>query len=454
MVATDRVRFLFSDARTLYDDAIEMLDQGKVRNAAEKAWGATKRATDALVLAREGEEPQPGGQARHVLLMRMRVILILVVLTVIGCTADQAPAATPIAAPTASPTLEPEPTGHAAQPTPPPPPTPIPTPTPSPVPHPTTSPPPGPAATVVPEVMPPTPDVAPPSERPPETATPPPDSADTEATPVPERPFQDDFWANASVTEARGALEREPDLHALNPGGLAPVHIVAAANPDPAVMRLLLGQGADVMSLDARGRMPLHWAAQFNSLDMVSLLVDAGSEVHGFDSYRYTPLHVAVANPDPAVAEFLLDNGAQLHIAGPDGETPLASAMFPHRAAVVELLLDRGADIRWVGDEGQTLLHKAAFTGASDVVDVLLERGLMPDTPADEGFGSPLSLAIMSGSPATVELLLEHGANIWTRDEKARLDTPAPRGVLPHHRLRQRDRHRDCPAVVGMGCGR
>ena len=43
MVATDRGRFLISDARTLYDDALEMLDQGKIRNAAEKAWGATKR---------------------------------------------------------------------------------------------------------------------------------------------------------------------------------------------------------------------------------------------------------------------------------------------------------------------------------------------------------------------------------------------------------------------------
>ena len=30
--------------------------------------GATKRATDALVLAREGEEPQPAGQARRALL--------------------------------------------------------------------------------------------------------------------------------------------------------------------------------------------------------------------------------------------------------------------------------------------------------------------------------------------------------------------------------------------------
>ena len=68
MTATARTRDLFADARTLYADALEMLDQGKLRNAAEKAWGATKRATDALVLARRGEEPQSAGQARRALL--------------------------------------------------------------------------------------------------------------------------------------------------------------------------------------------------------------------------------------------------------------------------------------------------------------------------------------------------------------------------------------------------
>ena len=58
MVATDRVLEIFTDARALQADALEMLAQGKVRNAAEKAWGATKRATDALVLARTGDEPE------------------------------------------------------------------------------------------------------------------------------------------------------------------------------------------------------------------------------------------------------------------------------------------------------------------------------------------------------------------------------------------------------------
>ena len=35
-----------------------LMSQGKLRNAAEKAWGATKRATDAFLLVRTGEEPR------------------------------------------------------------------------------------------------------------------------------------------------------------------------------------------------------------------------------------------------------------------------------------------------------------------------------------------------------------------------------------------------------------
>ena len=56
--STDRVEAIFQDARELQADALEMLAMGKIRNAAEKAWGATKRASDALVLARTGEEPE------------------------------------------------------------------------------------------------------------------------------------------------------------------------------------------------------------------------------------------------------------------------------------------------------------------------------------------------------------------------------------------------------------
>ena len=52
---TDRISAIFADARGLYADALRLLEAGDIRDAAEKAWCATKRATDGLILARTGE---------------------------------------------------------------------------------------------------------------------------------------------------------------------------------------------------------------------------------------------------------------------------------------------------------------------------------------------------------------------------------------------------------------
>ena len=57
MLATDRVSASFADARSVHADALRRLEAGDTRDAAEKAWCATRRATDALILARTGEEP-------------------------------------------------------------------------------------------------------------------------------------------------------------------------------------------------------------------------------------------------------------------------------------------------------------------------------------------------------------------------------------------------------------
>ena len=53
----DRAAEIFADSRQVHAQAIERLQASDIRDAAEKAWCATKRATDALVLSRTGEEP-------------------------------------------------------------------------------------------------------------------------------------------------------------------------------------------------------------------------------------------------------------------------------------------------------------------------------------------------------------------------------------------------------------
>ncbi len=48
---------IFADARLMRDAALERMAAGDIRDAAEKAWCATVRATEALVLIRTGQEP-------------------------------------------------------------------------------------------------------------------------------------------------------------------------------------------------------------------------------------------------------------------------------------------------------------------------------------------------------------------------------------------------------------
>ena len=57
MVTTGEVSEIFADARKMHESALEKLAEGDIRDAAEKAWCATLRATQSLIMARTGEEP-------------------------------------------------------------------------------------------------------------------------------------------------------------------------------------------------------------------------------------------------------------------------------------------------------------------------------------------------------------------------------------------------------------
>ena len=59
VVVLDRIDELFDDARAVHAQAVERLEHGDIRDAAEKAWCATKRATDALILTLTYVSPEP-----------------------------------------------------------------------------------------------------------------------------------------------------------------------------------------------------------------------------------------------------------------------------------------------------------------------------------------------------------------------------------------------------------
>ena len=59
---------IFADARRMHRAALDRLAAGDIRDSAEKAWCAAKRAVDALVLARTGKLPPKSPDTTRALL--------------------------------------------------------------------------------------------------------------------------------------------------------------------------------------------------------------------------------------------------------------------------------------------------------------------------------------------------------------------------------------------------
>src|SRR5438876_6866558 len=80
----------------------------------------------------------------------------------------------------------------------------------------------------------------------------------------------------------------------------------AAMHEDAVAVKSLLQQKADVNAALPDGATALHWAANADDLDTVSLLIQAGANVKAKDRYGFTPLYFACTNGSAAVIRKLL----------------------------------------------------------------------------------------------------------------------------------------------------
>lgn len=114
------------------------------------------------------------------------------------------------------------------------------------------------------------------------------------------------------------------------------------------------------------------------------------------------------------IMEFLLLNGADPNLVG-RGYTAIAhSAMCNDSPDAIRLLLDYGADINVTQKDGYSpLMAVCQFTEnrrTPDIIKTLIELGA--DINQVTTKGSPLSLAVVSGSLDKVTILLDYGADV------------------------------------------
>ena len=122
---------------------------------------------------------------------------------------------------------------------------------------------------------------------------------------------------------------------------VAPIHD-AAAKGDMQALESLLSENPELAkACDDAGATPLHYAAATGETAVMRILLGKGADVNAAKVDGVTPLHVAAALAQVEAAELLISNGANLDAVDKKGRTPLTAARRTGTGDMVRLLVAR-----------------------------------------------------------------------------------------------------------------
>lgn len=197
-------------------------------------------------------------------------------------------------------------------------------------------------------------------------------------------------------------------------------HIVhwAARHKDPAILHLLLENGADFSARNHNGETALHCAAEANQETAVRMLLDNGANPVAQNSAGETPLHLAIIGKHEPTIEAILSHGTDpktwstaTHRPASSGYRALHLAIKSGKCAIFDHLVRYGADINARTDSTHTVLHLAAIFGDEVMVSHVLSKKFGIDVQDADG-NTALHCAVLSGKAAVARLLLKKGADV------------------------------------------
>jgi len=231
----------------------------------------------------------------------------------------------------------------------------------------------------------------------------------------------------------RGANIMTMDVGKDRSGGSAVDY--AAARGQEKVVRTLIDKGARFNLQSLHKLFGYHPRRNFNLLQMASqhknsapvlrLLFEYGARANEVGRYRSqsqsSPLQLAAQYGNQDSLQVLLDYGADLNFMDPGGNTPVHSAAGAGRGENLKFLIKQGANINATNKTKKSALMSAAGAGSLDqnpsIIRVLVDNGADIHMTDCDG-NTALMHTASTGSLKGFKILVQHGANIRTRNSK------------------------------------
>ncbi|MDR2398109.1 MAG: ankyrin repeat domain-containing protein, partial [Spirochaetaceae bacterium] len=253
-------------------------------------------------------------------------------------------------------------------------------------------------------------------------------------------------------------LDKKALVNARNKEGDTSLHLAVRQN-DQAAGEILLSRGADIFAPNSKGESPLyqafysagglrawiltpdtlkakdglgntilHYAAQWKLDQQIPLIVDRGANPEAANATGETPLFAAVKIDSPSTIRVLRSKGALITTRDILGNSALHAAVRWNAPKAAEELIASGININGHALNGKTPLHDAVRLGIIPLETILLNSKADLEVRDAEG-NTPLMEAALAGGPsATVERLVNKGADPFTRNDRG--DTPCHIAVI------------------------
>ncbi|KAJ1464674.1 ankyrin repeat-containing domain protein, partial [Baffinella frigidus] len=173
------------------------------------------------------------------------------------------------------------------------------------------------------------------------------------------------------------------------------------------VVATLLAAGANVSTLDACGRTPVHFV---KSVLMAQMLYAEGADVDHRDKIGDRLMRTAWINGRMRIVRFLIGLGVTLAGINVDtrdngGWTALFYSASMGCSTMTRVLIENGASVCLYDQQGKTPLHYAVESRNPEMVRLLCDNGAAVDAVSPDG--TPLFLAVQGGCNDVIQLLVE-----------------------------------------------